>query len=196
MTTGSGAAPDPPPAVGVKADADKAGGVASIRKVRSVVVGGASLILVADVLTKELAVRLLAEREPVRLLGGAVCLVLTRNGGAAFSLGQSFTYVFPLFTVVAVCWVGVIVRRVRSLPWAVALGLVLGGAVGNLGDRLFRAPGPLVGHVVDFVSLFDDAGRVWPVFNLADSALVVGLSMVASLELTGRRRDGTRTRHG
>jgi signal peptidase II len=75
-----------------------------------------------------------------------------------------------------------------------ALGLVLGGALGNVADRLFRAPGPLVGHVVDFVSLFDDSGQVWPVFNLADSALCVGVVLAVLLELTGRRRDGSRTR--
>ena len=72
--------------------------------------------------------------------------------------------------------------------------LPLGGALGNLGDRVFRAPGPFVGHVVDFVSVFDDAGRVFPVFNVADSALTIGLGLALLLELTGRRRDGTRAR--
>jgi signal peptidase II len=82
--------------------------------------------------------------------------------------------------------------RLRSVSWAIALGLVLGGALGNLVDRIFRAPGPFVGHVVDMVSLFDDQGRVWPVFNLADSSLVVGVLLAIALEMTGRRRDGTR----
>ena len=149
-------------------------------------------ILGADVLTKQLAVSALEGREPVRLLGGAVYLPLLRNSGAAFSLGQSYTFIFPLLTLFAVGWIGWMSRRLRSLPWALAFGLVLGGALGNLGDRLFRAPGPLRGHVIDFVSLFDPAGQVWPVFNLADSALCVGLGLVLLLELTGRRRDGTR----
>ena len=79
-----------------------------------------------------------------------------------------------------------------SLPWAVALGLVLGGTIGNLVDRIFRAPGPFVGHVVDFISVFDASGQGFPVFNLADSALCVGVGLAVLLELTGRRRDGTR----
>ena len=82
--------------------------------------------------------------------------------------------------------------RLRSLPWAVSLGLVLGGALGNLIDRIFRAPGPFVGHVVDMISLFDPYGQVWPVFNLADSSLVCGVLLAVLLELTGRQRDGRR----
>ena len=71
-----------------------------------------------------------------------------------------------------------------------ALGLVLGGALGNLTDRLFRAPGPFIGHVIDFISVFDPGGRVFPVFNAADSALCTGVALAILLELTGRRRDG------
>ena len=150
--------------------------------------------MLADVLTKQLAVHALENRAPVRLLGGAVYLVLVRNSGAAFSLGRSHTLIFPLLTLGAIGWIGWMATRLRSVPWAVALGLVLGGALGNLGDRVFRAPGPFVGHVVDFVSVFDDAGRVFPVFNVADSALTIGLGLALLLELTGRRRDGTRAR--
>ena len=84
--------------------------------------------------------------------------------------------------------------RLRSLPWAISLGLVLGGAVGNLTDRIFRAPGVFVGHVVDMVSLFDPYGQVWPIFNLADSALVCGVVLAVLLEVTGRQRDGSRLR--
>lgn len=84
--------------------------------------------------------------------------------------------------------------RLRSLPWAISLGLVLGGAVGNLTDRIFRAPGVFVGHVVDMVSLFDPYGQVWPIFNLADSALVSGVVLAVLLEVTGRQRDGSRLR--
>jgi signal peptidase II len=75
----------------------------------------------------------------------------------------------------------------------VALGLVLGGALGNLTDRVFRAPGPLRGHVVDVVSLFAPDGSVWPVFNLADSCIVTGGVLLVLLALTGRELDGTRT---
>jgi signal peptidase II len=74
----------------------------------------------------------------------------------------------------------------------VSLGLVLGGALGNLGDRVFRAPGFLVGHVVDFFSVFSDDGHVFPIFNVADSALCCGVVLAILLELRGHRRDGTR----
>jgi signal peptidase II len=152
----------------------------------------ATLSVAADQVTKYLTVERLADRDPVRLLGGAVYLVEVRNSGAAFSLGSGYTFVFPLITVGVVAWIAWMALRLRSIPWAVSLGLVLGGALGNLVDRLFRAPGPFVGHVVDMISLFDDHGGYWPVFNLADSSLVAGVILAVALELTGRRRDGTR----
>jgi signal peptidase II len=159
----------------------------------SVLAVAATLVILADQITKQLTVVRLTDRPPVRLLGGAVYLVEVRNSGAAFSLGSGYTFVFPLITVAVVGWIGWMALRLRSLPWAVSLGLVLGGALGNLMDRVFRAPGPFVGHVVDMISLFDDHGGHWPVFNLADSSLVVGVLLAVLLELTGRRRDGTRT---
>jgi len=161
-----------------------------------VLTAAALLVLGLDQLTKHLSVTLLAESDPVRLLGGAVYLSLTRNSGAAFSLGSDYTFVFPLITLVVVGWIGWMAVRVRSLAWALALGLVLGGALGNLGDRIFRAPGFLVGHVVDMVSVFGPYGRVFPVFNVADSCLVVGVCLAVLLELTGRQRDGSRLRPG
>jgi signal peptidase II len=148
-----------------------------------------------DQLTKQLAVVHLADAEPVRLLGGVVYLVHTTNSGAAFNLGSSYTWIFPLVAFAVIVWIGWMTRRLRSLAWAVALGLVLGGATGNLVDRLFRPPGPFRGEVVDMISLFDPYGRVWPVFNVADSALVVGVALTVWLELTGRHRDGTRVVH-
>jgi signal peptidase II len=162
------------------------------RRALSVLGIAAVLVVLVDQVTKHLTVVQLADRPPVRLLGGAVYLVEVRNSGAAFSLGSDYTFVFPLITVAVVAWIGWMALQLRSVAWAVSLGLVLGGALGNLVDRLFRAPGPFVGHVVDMVSLFDDHGGYWPVFNLADSMLVVGVILAVLLELTGRRRDGTR----
>jgi signal peptidase II len=155
------------------------------------VVVGAALTLV-DQVTKHLSVIYLEDGDPVRLLWGAVYLTLVRNSGAAFSLGTDITFVFPLVAFVVLVVLALVIRTVRSTPWAVALGIVLGGVVGNLGDRLFRAPGPLMGHVVDMVSVFDEHGRVFPVFNVADSALTIGVALIILLELTGRQRDGTR----
>ncbi len=160
----------------------------------AILAGTAALALVLDQIAKYLAVAQLTGEPPVRLLGGAVYLVLTRNSGAAFSLGSNYTVVFPVVTVVVVGWIAWMARRLRSVPWAVALGLVFGGAVGNLIDRIFRAPGPFRGRVVDFISLFDDHGQAFAIFNVADSALVCGVVLAILLELTGRRRDGTRVR--
>jgi len=156
----------------------------------------AAAALAADIVTKLIALAHLREDDPVRLFGGAVYLSLTRNAGAAFSLGGRYTFVFPIIAAVVIVGIGWLLRRLASVPWAIAMGLILGGVLGNLVDRLFRAPGPMRGHVIDFISVFDDAGRVWPIFNLADSCLVVGVILAVLLELTGRQRDGHRVRAG
>jgi signal peptidase II len=152
----------------------------------------AAIALLLDLASKEIATKLLDPAEPVKLLGGALYLSLTRNAGAAFSLFRDFTFVFPIITLGVVVWIGWMARTLRSMPWAISLGLVLGGALGNLMDRLFRAPAPFHGHVVDFFSLFDPHGQVWPIFNVADMALVTGVVLAVLLELLGRHRDGTR----
>jgi signal peptidase II len=153
----------------------------------------AAAVFVLDIVTKVVGVALLEGREPVRLLGGAVYLVLVRNPGAAFSLATGYTWLLSLVAGAVVVAIIRISRRLRSTGWAVALGLILGGALGNLADRIFRSPGPLVGHVVDTVSLFAPDGSVWPVFNLADSAIVTGGALLVLLALLGRELDGTRT---
>jgi signal peptidase II len=133
----------------------------------------AGLVLAGDLVTKWLAVRELGDREPVDLFGGLLTLRLVRNAGAAFGVAQGLTIAF---TVVAAAVVVVILRlsrRHRSLPWAIALGLVLGGAVGNLVDRVFRTPGPGRGHVVDFLEL-----PHWPVFNVADMLIDAGVVLI------------------
>jgi signal peptidase II len=150
----------------------------------------AVLVVAADLITKELAVAHLREGVPVKWLGGALYLVLIRNGGAAFSMGTGHTWVFPLIALVVIGWIVWMATRLRSVLWAVALGLVLGGAAGNLGDRLFRPPGFLRGEVVDFLSLFSPDGAGWAIFNVADSALCCGVVLAILLELLGKRRDG------
>ncbi|PZG22717.1 signal peptidase II [Micromonospora craterilacus] len=152
----------------------------------------AAFALTFDVLTKHLALVELSDREPVRLLGGAVYLTLTRNSGAAWSIGKDYTFIFPVIAIGVLSWIAWMTRTLRSVPWAISLGLVVGGVLGNLIDRIFRAPGWFVGHVVDMVSVFDPYGRVFPVFNVADSALVCGVLLAVALEFTGRQRDGTR----
>lgn len=137
-------------------------------------------------ITKWLATEFLQGNQPVELLGGAVYLTYTTNPGAAFNLGSDYTWILALFALCVVVFLTALGRKIRSVPWAVAMGLLLGGAAGNFFDRVFREPAFLHGEVVDFISLFDPYGRVWPIFNLADSALVVGVTLIVLLEFTGR----------
>ena len=154
----------------------------------------AAAVLVADILTKVIGVAQLEGREPIRILGGLVYLQLLRNPGAAFSLATGYTWVLTLVAVAVVVVILRVARRLRSTGWAIALGLILGGALGNLVDRVFRAPRPLQGHVVDTVSLFAPDGRVWPVFNMADACIVSGGTLLVLFALLGRELDGTRSR--
>lgn len=153
--------------------------------------GVAAVLLTLDVVTKVAAVAGLEGRPPVRILGGAVYLDLVRNPGAAFSLATGMTWLLALLAIVVACVIGWLARKLRSAGWAVGLGAVLAGTCGNLVDRLFREPGPLEGHVVDFVSLFAPGGHVWPVFNVADSSIVCGAALVVLMSLLGRDYDGT-----
>lgn len=153
----------------------------------------AGVTVVLDVLSKIIVVAFLEGHPPVKLLGGALYLVVFRNSGAAFSLGTGLTWLLSLIAVGVVVVIVRLASRLRSAGWAFGLGLVLGGALGNLVDRLLRAPGPLRGHVVDFLSLLAPDGSVWPVFNLADSAIVCGGLLLVFLAATGRDFDGTRS---
>ena len=153
----------------------------------------AAVVLVLDVLTKVLVVATIAPGEDIRLLGGALYLTQLRNLGAAFSFAEGATAVFSLIAVAVTVVIVRTARRLFSTGWAVALGLVLGGATGNLVDRVFRDPGFMRGGVVDFLSVFAPDGRVWPVFNVADSAIVCGGVLGAVLALRGIEFDGSRT---
>jgi signal peptidase II len=153
----------------------------------------AVLVLGLDLVSKILVVAKLMHRPPVKLPGGFLWLVHARNPGAAFSFAEGATVVF---TAVAVIVIVVIVRtasKLRSTAWAISLGLVLGGAAGNLVDRLFRSPAPLRGWVVDWISLRSPDGRMlFPIFNLADSGIVCGGILAVLLALLGFEMDGTR----
>jgi len=146
----------------------------------------AAAVLGLDLLGKTLAVAYLSGGGQVRLLDGLLVLRLVRNPGAAFGLGTGVTVVFTLVAVAVVVVILRTARRLRSRAWAVALGLLLGGALGTLTDRVFRSPGPLRGHVVDYLEL-----PRWPVFNLADSAIVTAALLMVLLSLRGRQLDGT-----
>lgn len=152
------------------------------------------LVLAADQFTKFLALENLPERQAVPVLGDFLQLYLTFNPGAAFSLGEGVTWVFTLVLAAAAVTIIVLaVTRVRSRAWAIVLGLLLGGILGNLGDRLFRAPGFLVGHVVDFIHTpWLWLGFPSAIYNVADSFIVTMMLAVAILVLLGVRFDGSR----
>jgi signal peptidase II len=140
----------------------------------------AAVVLTLDVVTKVLAVRLLPPGQPVSIIGDTVTWTLVRNSGAAFSMATGYTWLLTLIAtgvVVGIFWMG---RRLVSPWWAVGLGMILGGAMGNLVDRFFRAPGPLRGHVVDFFSI-----GWWPVFNVADPSVVGGAILLVVLSVFG-----------
>ena len=153
----------------------------------------ASAVLVLDLATKLAVVATIEPGEDIRLLGGALYLTNLRNTGAAFSFAEGFTVLFTLIAVVVSVVIVRVARTLFSTGWAVALGLVLGGALGNLVDRLFRDPGFLRGGVVDFLSVFGPDGSVWPVFNVADSAIVCGGILGVVLAVRGIEFDGTRS---
>jgi signal peptidase II len=155
-------------------------------------IGVAVAVVAADLVTKLLVVSKLEDNEPIRLLGGLFYLIHTRNTGAAFSLASGFTIALTMIAVGVIVFILYLSRRLYSVGWAVALGMVLGGAAGNLVDRIFRAPGPLRGGVVDFIALLDPVHPAFPVFNVADSSLCIGVALAVLLELRGRSIDGTR----
>jgi signal peptidase II len=152
----------------------------------------ALVVLAVDVVSKVLVVAYLPEPQMKRLLGGALYLDQARNSGAAFSLGTGFTVGLTVIAVVVVAFILRQAARMRSLGWAVALGLILGGALGNLADRVFRAPGFGRGHVVDWISVFGPYGDKWPIFNIADSGVVCGAVLAAILALCNVDIDGSK----
>ncbi|HEX5493142.1 MAG TPA: signal peptidase II [Mycobacteriales bacterium] len=154
----------------------------------------ALVVLAADVVTKVLVVAKLSDRPPVKVLGGLAYLTETRNTGAAFSFAEGATVLFTLIAVAVIVVILRTARRLRSVPWAICLGLILGGASGNLTDRLARSPGPLRGAVVDWISVLDPNGGVWPIFNLADSGIVCGGVLAILLATLGHEVDGRRIR--
>ena len=145
--------------------------------------GTAALVLALDQLTKHLVVANLGGRPPVDLVGSFVQLRYTTNSGGAFSLLTGAPLFFGIMAMLIVGGIVYASRRARPLSMLIVLGLILGGALGNLTDRLLRGEGLLRGEVVDFVKV-----GIWPVFNLADSCVVVGGILLALL-LSRSERD-------
>ena len=154
-----------------------------------VVVAVATLAL--DQLTKAWALHSLVPGEPINVVGSAIRLNLIRNAGAAFSIGHGATWVLTLIACAVLVFTVATARRLGSLAWAWALGLLLGGSVGNLVDRLVRSPGPGRGHVVDFIDYFG-----WFIGNVADVAIVGAALFIATLAMRGLGVDGSRPHQG
>jgi signal peptidase II len=149
----------------------------------------AALVLGLDAASKALVVANLTEGEPVHVLGDFFEFTLLRNPGAAWNLGTGYTAVFTVLAGGVIVFVIRVARRLRSTGYAVAFGLLLGGASGNLGDRIFRAPGIFRGNVVDWIGVVP---RYYPVFNIADSAICIAGATFVVLALLGIHMDGTR----
>jgi len=135
----------------------------------------AFLVFLADYLTKIAAVKILID-EPIEIFGNFLKLQLVFNTGAAFSLATSATIFLSVFSMSTAAVILFFASRIDSLKWSLGLGLVLGGIFGNLSDRIFREPGGLQGPVVDWISVLS-----WPTFNIADSAVVVGVLLIVNL---------------
>ncbi len=151
----------------------------------ALVLAVAVIVVALDVVSKVLVVAKLSDRPPVRLLGGLIKLEETRNPGAAFSIGTGTTIVFAFVAIAVIVVILRTARRLASTPWALVLGLLLGGATGNLIDRLVRSPGVFRGWVVDWIRLPHFA-----IFNLADSAITIGAVLAILLTFGGRQLDG------
>ena len=173
-------------------DVQAAGGAAltsptGVRRGTALLAAVAAVVLALDLATKVLVVAELEGRRTLELLGGQLLIRVSRNPGAAFSFAEGATVVFTAIAVAVVVVIVRVSRRLGSLGWAVSLGLLLGGASGNLVDRLFRSPGPGRGAVVDFIDF-----QVFPSFNVADSAITTGAVLAVLLSLKGIEIDGSR----
>ncbi|TLQ46541.1 signal peptidase II [Streptomyces marianii] len=146
----------------------------------------AAVAYALDLVTKMVVVAKLEHHQPIQVIGDWLRFEAVRNPGAAFGFGEAFTIIFTIIAAVVIVVIARLARKLYSLPWAIALGMLLGGALGNLTDRIFRSPGVFEGAVVDFI-----APKHFAVFNLADSAIVCGGILIVILSFKGLDPDGT-----
>ncbi|MFD9906453.1 signal peptidase II [Streptomyces sp. NPDC059063] len=156
------------------------------RRKIAVLFGVALLAYALDLVSKMVVVAKLEHHEPIDVVGDLLRFNAIRNRGAAFGMGEAYTIIFTVIATGVIVVIARLARKLYSLPWAIALGLLLGGALGNLTDRLFRSPGVFKGAVVDFI-----APKGFAVFNLADSAIVCGGILIVLLSFRGLDPDGT-----
>ena len=147
--------------------------------------------LVLDQVAKYLVVSSMAEGERVPVLGDFLVLYFVRNPGAAFSFAEGSTWIFSILAAAVSVTIIVLARKIRSRLWALVFGLLLGGVLGNLTDRLFREPSFGLGHVVDFIST---PWMLPAIYNIADICIVVSMAIFILLTILGVGIDGTRGR--
>lgn len=167
--------------------AARTAGVVSVRAIFALVTVAVAVFAV-DQITKYLVVENLPLGEPVPVLGTVLDFVFVKNPGAAFSFASGATWIFSIAASIVTVFIIFFARRIRSLTWAVLFGMLLGGTLGNLADRLLREPSFGLGHVIDFIRV---AG--FPaVFNIADSFIVASMGLFIILTIRGVGLDGQR----
>ncbi|MEU4211474.1 signal peptidase II [Streptomyces sp. NPDC026206] len=176
---------EPTGPTGATATAGGKSGAGGRRRI-AVLLAVAAFAYLLDLGSKLLVVAQLEHHDPIQVIGTWLQFEVIRNRGAAFGIGEAMTIVFTVIATAVIVAIARIARKLYSLPWAIALGLLLGGAFGNLTDRLFRSPGGFEGGVVDFI-----APAHFAVFNLADSAIVCGGFLIVILSFRGLDPDGT-----
>ncbi|MCX5206335.1 signal peptidase II [Streptomyces sp. NBC_00237] len=146
----------------------------------------AAIPLAVDLATKQMALAHFSPADPVSTLGGLLKFTLISNSGAAFSLGEGTTWLFTAAKIIVITGMLWVARRVRVPLWGVVFGLLVGGAAGNLVDRVFRPPSPMQGAVIDWIQL-----PYWPVFNIADMSVVCGGILAVVAVFRGITLDGS-----
>jgi signal peptidase II len=154
-----------------------------------VLAGAAILVYGLDQFAKYLVVTNLTEGDVVPVLGNVLQWQFVRNPGAAFSLASGMTWIFTILAAGVITFIAWFARRIRSIAWALVFGLLLGGVLGNLTDRLLREPGFGVGHVIDFIST---PWLIPAIYNVADMAIVSSMVLFMILTIRGVGLDGTR----
>ncbi|NUQ97780.1 MAG: signal peptidase II [Streptomyces sp.] len=177
--------PDTPEAAGTEPEQGETARPRGKRRI-AVLFAVAAFAYALDLISKMIVVAKLEHHAPIRIIGDWLQFEAIRNAGAAFGFGEAFTVIFTMIAAAVIVVIVRLARKLYSLPWAVALGLLLGGALGNLTDRIFRSPGIFKGRVVDFIS-----PKGFAVFNLADSAIVCGGILIVLLSFKGLDPDGT-----
>jgi len=178
--------PDTPEAAGAESEQGDTASPPRGRRRIAVLFVVAAFAYTLDLVSKLLVVAKLEHHAPIEVFGDWLEFHAIRNPGAAFGFGAAFTVIFTMIAAAVIVVIARLARKLYSLPWAIALGLLLGGALGNLTDRIFRSPGIFQGEVVDFI-----APKGFAVFNLADSAIVCGGILIVLLSFRGLDPDGT-----